>query len=231
MSRLKTLSVLAGTFAMLAVSAAPASAIWESNNGQTTGTIKVIATGEYTYSTGGASLRCPNVAEVKAQWQIQGAGQIKEQQKITTKGPHLQLQVKEWGKCEATIGTSKLPATVSECDFQLVQQAGIFTATGGVSKSPCVVKAEPCQIQVPIGMEKTQNSGTGINVGLKTISLSGVGKNQLDKANITEGGEAQGGKGVFSQSTSGNPLCPLAGSSATGTLTGLEFEAEEVKAV
>src|ERR1700686_1385283 len=231
MSRLKTLSVLAGTFAMLAVSAAPASAIWESNNGQTTGTIKVIATGEYTYSTGGASLRCPNVAEVKAQWQIQGAGQIKEQQKITTKGPHLQLQVKEWGKCEATIGTSKLPATVSECDFQLVQQAGIFTATGGVSKSPCVVKAEPCQIQVPIGMEKTQNSGPGINVGLKTISLSGEGKNQLDKANITEGGEAKGGKGIFAQSTSSNPLCPLAASSATASLTGFEFEAEEVKAV
>src|SRR6202140_340206 len=139
MSRLKTLSVLAGTFAMLAVSAAPASAIWESNNGQTTGTIKVIPTGEYTYSTGGASLRCPNVAEVKAQWQIQGAGQIKEQQKITTKGPHLQIQVKEWGKCEASVG-SIIPAIVSECDFQLVQQAGSFTATGGVSKRPCVIK-------------------------------------------------------------------------------------------
>ena len=231
MSRLKTLSVLAGTFAMLAVSAAPASAIWESNNGQTTGTIKVIATGEYTYSTGGASLRCPNVAEVKAQWQIQGAGQIKEQQKITTKGPHLQIQVKEWGKCEATIGGTKLPMTVSECDFQLVQQAGVFTATGGVSKRPCVIKAEPCLIQIPVGMEKTQNSGTGINVGLKSLALSNVGKNQLDKVSVTEGGEAQGGKGIFAQSTSGNPLCPLAASSATGSLTGFELEAEGVKAV
>jgi len=230
MSRLKMLSVLAGTIAMLALSAAPASAIWESNNGQTTGTVKVLATGEFTYATG-AFVKCPNTAEVKAQWQIQGAGQIKEQQKITTKGPHLQIQVKAWGKCEATVGTTKLPATVSECDFQLVQQTGL-SATGGVSKQPCVITAEPCKIQVPIGMEKTQNSGTGINVGLKTITLSNVNtKNQLDEVNITEGGEAQGGKGVFAQSTSGNPLCPLAGSSATGTLTGLKFEAEEVKVV
>src|SRR6202140_3225595 len=231
MSRLKTLSVIAGIFAMLALSAAPASAIWESNNGQTTGTVKILKTGEFTYSTGGATVKCPNAAEIKVQWQIQGAGQIKEQQKITTKGPHLQLQVKSWGKCEAIVGTTKLPATVSECAFQLVQQAGVMKATGGVSKRPCVIKAEPCQIQVPIGMEKTQNSGTGINVGLKEIELANVGKNQLDKVKITEGGEAQGGKGVFAQSTSGNPLCPLAGSSATGTLTGLEFEAEEVKAV
>ena len=94
MSRLKALSVLAGTFAMLAVSAAPASAIWESNNGQTTGNVKVLATGAFTYSTGGATVKCPETAEIKAQWQIQGAGQIKEQQKITTKGPHLQIQVK-----------------------------------------------------------------------------------------------------------------------------------------
>ena len=230
MSRLKTLSVLAGTIAMLALSAAPASAIWESNNGQTTGTVKVLKSGEYIYAAGD-SLKCPNVAEINAQWQIQGAGQIKEQQKITTKGPHLQIQVKAWGKCEATIGTTKLPMTVSECDVQLVQQAGVFKGSGGVSKRPCVIKAEPCQIQIPIGMEKTQNSGTGINVGLKSLELSNVGKNQLDKVKVTEGGEAQGGKGIFAQSTSGNPLCPLAASSSTGTFTGFEFEAEEVKAV
>jgi len=230
MTRLKILSVLAGTLAMLALSAAPSSAIWESNNGQTTGTVKILKTGEFTYAKG-ATVKCPNIAEVKAQWQIQGAGQIKEQQKITTKGPHLQIQVKEWGKCEATVGTNKLPAKVGECDFQLVQQAGVFKATGGVSKQPCVIKAEPCQIQVPIGMEKTQNSGTGINVGLKEVVLSNVGKNQLDVANVTSGGEGQLGEGIFAQSTSGNPLCPLAASSGTGSLTGLEFEAEEVKAV
>jgi hypothetical protein len=41
MSRLKMLSVLAGTIAALALSATPASAIWVSNNGQTTGNIAV----------------------------------------------------------------------------------------------------------------------------------------------------------------------------------------------
>src|ERR1700686_4639563 len=114
MSRLKILSVLTGTLAMLALSAAPASAIWESNNGQATGTVHVLKSGEFTYATG-ATVKCPNTAEIKAQWQIQGAGQIKEQQKITTKGPHLQIQVKEWGKCEAD-EDAKLQATVSECD-------------------------------------------------------------------------------------------------------------------
>jgi len=231
MTRLKMLSVLVGTLAMLALSAAPASAIWESNNGQTTGTVKVLKPGAFAYPPA-AKVTCPNVAEIKAQWQIQGAGQIKEQQKITTKGPHLQIQVKAWGKCEAEVGTNILPATVSECDFQLVQQAGVFKATGGVSKRPCVITAEPCRIQVPVGMEKTQNSGTGINVGLKEVELSNVGKNQLDKATVMEGGEGQlAGKGVFAQSTSGNPLCPLVAATEEATLTGLEFEAEEVKAV
>ena len=93
MSRLKTLSVLVGTLAMLALSAVPASAIWESNNGQTTGNVNVLKTGLFSYGRG-AVFKCPSAAEVKAQWQIQGAGQIKGQQKITTQGPHLQFQVK-----------------------------------------------------------------------------------------------------------------------------------------
>jgi len=81
-------------------------------------------------------------------------------------------------------------------------------------------------------MGKSQNSGTGINVGLKEVELSNVGKNQLDKFKITSGGEGQlSGEGIFAQSTSGNPLCPLAASSEESTITGFEFEAEGVKAV
>jgi len=228
MSRLKMLSVLSGMIAVLALSAAPAYALWESTNGSTRGTVHVLTPGEFTYETG-ASVKCPNAAEIKAQWILEGAGQIKEQQKATTKGPHLQLQVKSWGKCEATVKGTTVAATVGECDFRLVQQAGVFTATGGVSTMPCVIKTSICLIQVPVGMEKSQNSGTGINVGLKTVELSNVGSNQLDKAKITEGGEGQLGTGIFAQSS--GAFCPLAASSGTGTLTGLEFEAEGVKAV
>src|ERR1700686_3422160 len=224
MSRLKTLSVLVGTFAMLALSAAPASAIWESNNGQTTGAVRVLQTGEFSFGREFV-FKCPNTGEFKAQWQIQGAGQIKEQQKITTKGPHLQLQVKSWGKCEAEIIGGALPIVISECNFQLVQQAGTFTATAGISKHPCIMETMGCVIQIPIGMEKTQNSGTGINVGLKLVELSNVGKNQLGKVSIAEGGEGQrSGAGIFAQSTSSNPICVLSTSEEL-SLTGFEFEA------
>jgi len=87
MLRLKLLSVLAGTIAALALSATTASATWTSNSGQTTGNITFQHSGEF---------KC-NVAEMKAQWQIQGAGQLKEQQKATTSGPHLQIQNQKLG--------------------------------------------------------------------------------------------------------------------------------------
>ena len=105
----------------------------------------------------------------------------------------------------------------------------MFKATAGISKRSCIIETGGCQIQVPVGMEKTQNSGTGINVGLKEVELSNVDKNQLDKAKITEGGEGQApGAGIFAQS--GNPLCFLPTSEEV-SLTGFEFEAEGVKIV
>jgi hypothetical protein len=232
MSRLKVLSVLAGTIAMLALSATSASATWTSNTGQTTGNITVNSAGEFTYPTG-HKIKC-NAAEIKAQWQIQGAGQIKEQQqKITTSGPHLQVQVKNWGaNC---IADGMLKAEVSECDFQLVQQAGSFTATAGVSKRACVIKIEggACAIQVPVGMEAPQGSGKGINVGLKGVTLTNSGTNQIDKATINSGGQGQrAGEGIFA--TASGPSCGLftiVSATEESTLTGLEFTAEGVKAV
>jgi hypothetical protein len=231
MYRLKVLSVLAGTVAMLALSATSASATWTSNTGQTTGNITVNKSGEFKYP--GALVKCPTTAEIKAQWQIQGAGQIKEQQKITTSGPHLQIQVKSWGK--SCLANEAAPAEISECDFQLVQQAGVFTATAGVSKRSCViaVPATSCSIQIPQGMEAPQGSGKGINVGLKTVALTNSGTNQIDKATISGGGQGQlPGEGIFGQSFgAGCATVGIAASSEEATLTGFEFTAEGVKAV
>ncbi|HEV3072589.1 MAG TPA: hypothetical protein VGY76_14315 [Solirubrobacteraceae bacterium] len=221
------LSILGGTIAVLAFSATSSFAFWESASSQTTGTATVLKSGEFKYP-GNGSVTC-EAKEIVGQWQIQGAGQIKGQQKITTKGPHLQLQIKKWGNnCKAGL----VGAEVGECDFQLVQQEKEMKATGGVAKIPCVVKipAIGCTIQVPTGMEAPQGSGKGINVGLKEVELSNVGSNQLDKVKITNtaGGQGQlAGEGIFAQASG----CPNNNSTEEAELTGLEFEAVGVNAV
>jgi hypothetical protein len=230
MSRFKALSVLAATIAMLAFSATSASAMWTSNTGQTTGNITVNKSGEFKYPS--IIFKCV-ASEIKAQWQIQGAGQIKAQQKITTSGPHLQVQVKSWGK--GCLFDEAAPIEISECDFQLVQQAGVFTATTGVSKRACVlaIPAASCTIQIPPGMEAPSGSGKGINVGLKSVALTNSGTNQIDKATISGGGQGQlPGEGIFGQSSgAGCAASGIAASSEEATLTGFEFTAEGVKAV
>jgi hypothetical protein len=233
MTRLNTLSILAGAIAVLAFLAAPASAIWISNSTDRTGTINILKAGEFKYPKAN-NIKCKNPAEIKAQWQMQGAGQIKQQQKIAKEAPHLQIQVKNWGKCEID---ELLPAEISECDFQLVQQESTLKATLGVSKTTCVINVEKgrCVIQVPVGMEAPAGSGKGINVGLKEVELSNIGANQLDKVKITNTAGGQGqltGEGLFA--TAAGPVCgilKLDPSTEEMELTGLEFEAEGVKAV
>jgi len=230
MFRLKTLSILAGMIAVLAASATPASAWWESNTGQTQGTVRPIRAGEFIIGKGEGEAKVTCLPEeVKAIWYLQTAGQIKEHQKngkqeLTTKGPHLHIQVKEWGKgCVTKIGKEVLASTVSPCEFQIVQAKESFIATGGVVTG-CLLKiGSLCEVQVPPGMEKAPESNEGINVGLKEITLENIGKNQLDLVNV---------KGsIYANSIGKNALCPLPKPITTGSLVGLEFEAEGVKAV
>lgn len=233
MIRLKTLSLLAGMVAVLAVSATPASAWWQSASQSGTG--KVLASGSFKYGNPSqGTVTCPK-EEVKGIWSIQTKGQIKEQrvngkQELTTFGPHLNIQVKSWGAgCTATVGSTIFKAgevEVKPCELQLVQQKESFTATGGVV-TPCLVKigigvANLCEVQVPAGMEKQAGSNEGQNVGLLETKLSEVGANQLDKVNT---------KGILAYSVGKNSLCTLTHSTNTAELVGLEFEAEGVKAV
>ena len=245
MIRLKTLGVLTGIVATLALSAAPASAWFRSiaKPAQSQGTITVISHGVFHYTNQGI-VECPT-NEIKAQYHIQTKGQLKNhgqevgKQEQTTEGPHLAIQVKEWGKCESEITGQKnrLEAKVKECDFQIVQQKGSFEATGGIITG-CFVKIGPekeplCEIQVPAGMEKQPGSNEGINVGLKEIKLSNVGKNVLAKANINGGGLAQKGERtgkIFAYSVGKNALCPLSKHTEEATLEGLEGEANELEA-
>lgn len=233
MFRLKTLGVLAGFIAVLALSAIPASAEFKSTQSQ--GNINILNAGEFKDS--GIPVTCPK-EEIKAQYHIQTKGQIKGQQKQTTKGPHLLIQVKSWGtKCKATVLGLGIPTTVKPCDFQLVQrtsegqkEAGSpALASGGVATS-CLLKIgvnpeEPtCELQIPTGMETAQETDQGINVGLETAELKNSGANLIAKINATKGGKGQLGTGIRVEPVGGKG-CPITSVNEGGTLTGVEGEA------
>lgn len=86
-------------------------------------------------------------------------------------------------------------------------------------------------MQIPVGMETSQRSGKGINVGLKEVALSNSGSNQIDKVSITKTAGGQGqlpGEGIFEQASGG---CLSTTPTEEAEWTGLEFEAAGVKAV
>jgi hypothetical protein len=233
MFKIKTLIILVGMAATVALSAAPASAWFSSTQSQ--GKIKVLNSGEFNYA-GQGNVKCP-AAEIEAQWHIQKTGPIKLQQEATTEGPHLQIQVKNWGpKCVAEIGTSKIAAgevKVKECDFQLVQATkGSTTPTGGVVTPCLIVIGALCEVQIPAGMETSSESGKGINVGLSKGLIENKGSNILGKVNAESGGTGGlAGEGIFAESVGKNALCTLKKVTEEATLTGLEGELEGVKAV
>jgi hypothetical protein len=236
MFRLKTLGVLAGMIAVLAISASPASAWWEATGKQWKGPVRVIASGAFVdgEGTGAARVECPP-AGVEATWSIQTKGQIKihekeGKQEQTKVGPHLHIKVLKWGsECKATVGSSEFKkVTVSPCELQLVQERGSFVANGGVV-TECVVKVNEesgatfCEIRVPAGLETSPQSNKGHNVGLAEIKLENIGlNNQLDKTNVTG---VQTLRGAGSKT-----LCPIA-NNETSKLEGLEFEVEGAKAI
>jgi hypothetical protein len=229
MSRLKLLSVLAGFVAVLAVSATPASAWWESNGTGTTGKAVVTESGTFIDKAGSvtAEVKCPP-NEIVGTWSIQTKGEIKihnkeGKQEETKFGPHLHLNITSWGpNCVATIGGTKFKAgevKVTPCELQLVQQKGSFTATAGVVTA-CRIEVSICTIIIPAGMEKQQGSNEGINVGLKEVTLSNSGSNQIDKVNVT---------GIRAEKQA-NALCPLP-TLGEASLTGFVFTVEGAKAV
>ena len=173
--------------------------------------------------------------DIIGQTHIQAKGQIKLQQEHTTKGPHLNIQVKSWGKCISVVAAMKLSAEIKPCGLQLVQQKGSFKATAGVVE-PCLIKVGEsksplCEIQIPAGMEGQAGSNKGINVGLSEVELENVAAEQNDKINIEHGGTGQlAGDGIMMISLPGHPLCPLA-TNEEATLTGLELRVVSAKAI
>jgi hypothetical protein len=225
------LSALVGLAAIVAFSATPAAAF---KSGQKQGNINVIESGEFTLGTA-VKVVCPP-AEIKAQWHIQGKGQIKTQQTETTQGPDMLVQVKEWGpSCTTKVsGSAGVPTMIKACNLRLVQRQTTL-ASGGVG-SPCLIKvgtgSEPtCEIQIPAGMETGVTTDQGINVGLLKTEL-GAGANMKATVNVTEGGIGQlEGEAIFGLKVGKNPICPVPAASEKYELRGLVFKAEGAESV
>jgi hypothetical protein len=220
MFRVKVLAILAGMIAVLAVSAAPASAIFQNRHAGSQGKIRVINPG--TFTDGIATVKCETEG-VTIGYQIQTKGLIKEHNKgekqVQTKdGPHLLLQIK-WEKqvapthgCKDNLGNA---ATVPPCELQIVQPfktgSKAIELKGGVV-TECIIKdpGAKCEIKVP-----PANEGTGENFELGNTEAKNNGENVLLKSAIT---------GITANSSGGGTFCPASTHSAE--LGPLEGEAE-----
>jgi hypothetical protein len=223
-SRARTLGVLAGLVAVAACPATPAFAEFNSTGKtlQTQGNINVINAGIFT--DGSATVVC-NAKEIKAQYLIQGKAQIKQQASLTTSGAQLGVQVKEWGKCTATVASTKVAAEIKPCSLR-VSGAGVGVETSCLIKMGSA-KEILCELQIPAGMETEGNSGRGINVGLEQAKLENQGGNMLATVNLTGGGKGElAGESILAD-RGGSALCPLKTNEEL-TLEGFRFEAEQL---
>lgn len=185
MKRIKALFGLATLLGLLAIAAAPASAEWESTNGATHGPSRLVTGGQaqFMIAPGTPVLVCLKVPD---EWKIRK--QEKTQEPVL-RGAHLNITAK-WEECTVTVLGIKVPVTVSGCELQLRQPAGVFTAEGSVV-STCVIKINTkpnCTIEV-------QPAG---NQQLHKIGLTNVTEGQEDKAEVT------GITSVFPASTAEN---------------------------
>lgn len=241
MSRFKLLSILVGALTALAISATPAFAEFtsKSNPAQSMGKVKVLNSGEFKDGPN-LSVKCP-ASEIKAIYRIQQKHQIKEQQASLTTGPHLEIQVKEWGpNCKATVSGTEIGATISGgtegCRLVLEQRQAVNgqnpgSAAGGVL-SQCTIATvnNVCELVVARGMETGLETGQGINVGLTKIELANNGNNGKALVNINGGGKSQSGEGkIWVQQVPGHTLCPV-NNNFSGELLNFEAEAENLNA-
>jgi hypothetical protein len=176
----KLLAILAAMVAVLAVSAAPASAIFVSNTGETHGAGK---SGAMTLEGGGATLEC---SSAEGEWKIQTAGKIEEHEKgekqqPALEGPQLYLLIKKWIGCKAKSSLIKeAKPTVKECTLHLEQVAKGETKAKGAVATECTVEVKvlgTCTIKVPAAKESEK-----LNFGLEKNTLENSGTNLLTTA-------------------------------------------------
>jgi hypothetical protein len=170
MIKAKLVAVFSAIVAVLAFSAAPAFAEFESTNGATHGLFK---TGAAVLTGGGGTLSCTSTA---GEWKIRTAGKIEVQEKEgkqepALKGPHLNLTISTWTGCNVTTKSGiKATPTIGACTLQLEQLKEVTSAKGGIV-SACKVETKvlfiTCTLTTPAAKESEK-----INFGLEKNILS-----------------------------------------------------------
>jgi hypothetical protein len=177
MIKAKLVAVFSAMIAVLALSAAPAFAEFQSNSNSTAGSAK---TGALVIEGGGASLEC---SSVEGEWKIQTAGKILEHEKEgkqvkSLKGPQQYITFNKFNGCKAKTSEFKeLKPKVGVCTLHLTQEAGSLTAKGAIV-SECFIETTvlflTCKISTPAAKESPE-----VNFNLEKNALENSGSNLI----------------------------------------------------
>jgi hypothetical protein len=175
MIKAKLVAVFSAMVAVLALSAAPALAEFQSNSNSTAGQAK---TGRLVIEGGGATLECQGS---EGEWKIQTAGKFLEHEKEgkqvkSLKGPQQYITFNKFIECKAKSSEFKeLKPKVGTCTLHLEQALESSTATGAIVNE-CFIETTvlflTCKISTPAGKESPS-----VNFNLKSNTLENVQNN------------------------------------------------------
>jgi len=176
MIKAKLLAVFSAIVAVLALSAAPAFAEFQSNSNSTAGGAK---TGALVIEGGGATLECTSS---EGEWKIQSQGKLFEhetqgqKQVKQLKGPQQYITFNKFNGCLAkTAEMKELKPRVGACTLHLEQGVGSSKALGAIV-NVCEIETKvlffTCKISTPAANEQT-----GVNLSLKENKLENSGNN------------------------------------------------------
>jgi hypothetical protein len=197
MRKLKIGLMFAGLMAVMAVSAAPASALFEASSALegTVANSEITKSGEFVYEKG-SIFKCPTTSPT-VKWALPSKSSSSQQYKI------------KWGKeCVSEIGANKFPITISESDLLVMSESSGKDTYAGLLGSNLVateIKTGPCTIIVPAqsNLKETEQSSPSLTSFEETV-----------KVNTT---------GITAEKTK-NSLCPLLSKTTTAELKGVEFK-------
>jgi hypothetical protein len=189
MFKIKLLTALIGVVAMVAMSAAPADALFKSRNGTSQGQAKIIS--PTTLTVGGAAGAKVTCQSADGEWHLQSKGQFKEhevgnKQVATTEGPHLYIKISKWNNCTAEVSMIKVTTgvEVTPCAFQLEEEQKLAGKGTASVITACVVKVlkPECIIEVFAGVESQTEP---VNAFLKEVSAENGQNSILGTAAVT----------------------------------------------
>jgi hypothetical protein len=202
MPRMKFGLILAGLVAMLATSATPAFALFESESGKLSGAVEILKAGEFVYETG-ANVKCPPKSPTIT-WNLPAEKSEKQIYKVS------------WGtECTALIGGSVIAATISPSELEVKSPEsgkGTYTELKGTNLLTTEIKTATCTIIVPAEGNKELKKTEQSNLTEPVFS-------ELVKVNTT---------GVKANKSK-NALCPLLEKSEKAELKEVELRARGQK--